>query len=100
MVLSIPQRIIAEKKMLVNYVVTRDQVGNQHYFYVAVRAADMPAFRDTLSNPPFDPEDLGFILEQGDGEADEMTRDKMRMQYGCKHEYAINIPFENRYAVQ
>lgn len=94
MILSIPQRVIAEKILVVNYLKTRDLQGKSHYFYIAVKATNIQKFKNAISNPPFDPQDLGMIIEEGFGEPDEMTKERMRIQYGCNHEYAVDMPLD------
>lgn len=49
----------------------------------------MPEFQAALKRGGFYPEDYGFILEHGKGEADELLKEKMWMQYRCDHKNAF-----------
>jgi hypothetical protein len=51
----------------------------------------MPEFRKALKQGGFFPEDYGFILEYGKGEASELMREKMKLQYRCDHSRAIRL---------
>lgn len=94
MVFSIPQRVIAEKILVVNFLKARDLHGQMHYFYIAVKATQLEKFKASIASPPFDPHDLGVVIDEGVGEPDEMTKERMRVQYGCNHSYAVDIPID------
>jgi hypothetical protein len=87
----IPHRMIEEKLVFVVYVTTQEDDGSSHYYYIAVRAREMEDFRKSLLSTHFDPEALGIILESGKGEPDTLTRERMRIQYGCVPEKAITL---------
>ena len=63
----------------------------EEFFYIAVRGNRMPAFKRALEGGGFFPEDYGFILEQGKGEASELLKEKMSLQFGCDHQNAIRL---------
>lgn len=102
MALTIPQRVIAEKLVYVNYVevVDKDDESRQHYYYIAVRAAHMDAFRLALKQEDFTPEDHGIILESGRGVPSESVRETMYLQYGCKHGINLELVEEDENALE
>ena len=51
----------------------------------------MPEFKRALEEGGFFPEDFGYILEQGKGEASGLLKEKMALQYRCDHKNAIRL---------
>lgn len=88
---TIPKSLIDKKYICVNYVVFENADGDEAFFYIAVRGSRMPEFVQALKEGGFFPEDFGYILEQGKGEASELLKEKMAMQYRCDHKNAIRL---------
>ncbi len=51
----------------------------------------MPEFMKALKEGGFFPDDYGFILEHGKGEASDLLKEKMSLQYRCDHTKAIRL---------
>mgnify|MGYP001315232722 CR=1 FL=1 len=88
---NIPRDLIQKKTYVVTYLVYEDATGQQRYFYIAVRKDKMPAFQRAILAGNFEPEDYGFILEEGLGEASEVIKEKMKIMYQCDHEGATQL---------
>ena len=88
---TIPQDLIRDKVYCVNYIEYLNDANTSEHFYIAVRQDEMDKFKEVIKQGNFDAEDYGLILEQGQGPASQMTRDKMKMLYQCNHENAINV---------
>ncbi len=70
--------------------------GDEEFFYIAVRGSRMPSFKHALEEGGFFPEDYGFILEHGKGEASELLKEKMTLQYRCDHKNAMRLINKHR----
>lgn len=88
---NIPRDLIDKKTYVVTYVVYLDNEGEKRYFYIAVRKDKMLDFQRAVLEGDFDAEDYGIILEEGDGEAPEVIKEKMKMLYQCDHVQATDL---------
>lgn len=82
---NIPKDLIDKKTYVVTYVVYLDNDGQKRYFYIAVRKDKMLAFQRAVLEGDFDAEDYGIILEEGEGEAPTVVKEKMKLMYQCDH---------------
>jgi len=82
---DIPHHLIKDEFYVVNYLVYRDPKGTQKFLYLAVRESDMPAYENALKTQNFIAEDYGIVLEEGDGDASDIIKQKMELLYKCKH---------------
>ena len=88
---TIPRDLIDKKTYVVTYVVYLDNEGDKRYFYIAVRKDKMLGFQRAVLEGDFDAEDYGIILEEGEGEAPDVIKEKMKMLYQCDHVQATNL---------
>lgn len=88
---TIPTSLIDKQYVCVNYVVFENAKGEEEFFYIAVRGHRMPEFKRALREGGFYPDDYGYIIEQGKGEASDLLKEKMALQYRCNHKQAIRL---------
>lgn len=88
---NIPTGLVKDKTYCVNYLVYKDESGQNSYLYIAVRQDQMPEFQKAIKCGNFDAEDYGIVLEQGEGIASDDIKQKMRMMYNCDHDSNISI---------
>lgn len=88
---SIPRNLIKDQVYCVNYIVYLDDSNQQHYSYVAIKNSDMPEFQEAIKQESLDLNDFGIVLEEGEGEASDIIKDKMRHLYNCRHDNAAEI---------
>ncbi len=88
---TIPQDLIRDKVYCVNYIEYIGETNAQEYFYIAVRQDEMDKFKTALEHGNFEADDYGLILEQGNGSAPKIIREKMKLLYKCDHDSAINV---------
>ena len=65
--------------------------GQKIYAYVAIRADKLEAFMEAQKKGTFYPEDYGVIIESGEGEPTDETKQKMTKEYGFNHEAMVDI---------
>ncbi len=88
---NIPRDLIDNKTYVVTYVVYLDSEGQKRYFYIAIRKDKMLGFQRAVLEGNFDAEDYGIILEEGEGEAPEAVKDRMKILYHCDHVQAADL---------
>ncbi len=88
---NIPKDLIDSKAYIVTYVVYLDSNGKKRYFYIAVRKDNVLGFQKAILEGDFDAEDYGIILEEGEGEAPDVVKEKMKIMYHCDHNGAENL---------
>lgn len=88
---TIPKDLIDNKTYVVTYVVYLDGESKKRYFYIAVRKDKLLEFQRAVIEGDFDAEDYGIILEEGEGEAPDVVKEKMKMMYQCDHVLATDI---------
>lgn len=88
---SIPRNLIRDQVYCVSYLLYEDENGAKHYCYLAVRSDDMPHFQNAIKTGDFDLNDFGVVLEEGEGEASDTIKEKMRHLYNCQHESALEV---------
>ncbi len=82
---NIPKDLIDSNTYTVTYVVYLDDKGDKHFFYIAVRRDKILSFQRAVLEGDFDAEDYGIILEDGEGEAPEEVKERMKIMYNCHH---------------
>ena len=88
---NVPKDLIDKKTYVVTYVVYLDDDGNKRYFYIAVRKDKMLDFQKAVIEGNFEAEDYGVILEEGEGEAPDVVKEKMKIMYHCDHNDADSL---------
>jgi len=88
---NIPSNLLDKQYVCVNYVVFENANGDEEFFYIAVRGHRMPEFKRALKEGGFYPDDYGYILEHGKGQASEILKEKMALQYRCDHQQAFRL---------
>lgn len=88
---NIPVKLIKDEVYCVNYLVYRNEEGTREHIYLATRQDNMRFLQDAIRHGNFEAEDFGIILEQGKGEASEMTKEKMQLLYKCNHNPGIDV---------
>jgi len=66
--------------------------GAPIFAYVGVRGDKLSEFMKAQESGMFYPEDLGVIVESGEGEPSEEIRRRMETEYGFNHDGMVNIP--------
>lgn len=88
---TIPKDLIDNKTYVVTYVVYLDGDSKKRYFYIAVRKDKLLEFQHAVIEGNFDAEDYGIILEEGEDEAPDVVKEKMKMMYHCDHVLATDV---------
>lgn len=88
---NIPKDLIENKTYVVTYVVYLDSDAQKRYFYIAVRKDKLLEFQRAVIEGNFDAEDYGIVLEEGEGEASDVVKEKMKMMYQCDNVFATDI---------
>lgn len=88
---TIPRGLTEDKTYSVNYVVYLNENDEKAYCFVAVRTEKLASFKAALLEGDFDTEDFGITLDEGLGEADEPTWERMRMLYQCDDTKAYSL---------
>lgn len=88
---NIPSSLVKDKTYCVNYLLYKDEAGQESYLYIATRHDKMESFQNAIKLGNFDAEDYGIILEQGTGEAPEEVKQKMKIMYNCDHGSNLSI---------
>lgn len=88
---TIPRNLIEDKTYCVNFLVFKNEHGEQEFIYIAVRSDNMAAFQEAVKHGNFDAEDYGSVLEYGKGEPSDHVKNKMKMLYKCNHDNAISV---------
>ena len=92
---NIPSNLLDKQYVCVNYVVFENAEGDEEFFYIAVRGHRMPEFKRALKEGGFYPDDYGYILEHGKGQASEILKEKMALQYRCDHQKSFRLSHSN-----
>ncbi len=91
MMRNIPKDLVDSKAYIVTYVVYLDENEKKRYFYIAVRKDRILDFQKAVIEGDFDAEDFGIILEEGNGEAPDYIKEKMKLMYHCDHSKATEL---------
>lgn len=86
------ERNASEKAVCILLVRGESPDAKPIYAYVAVRADRLQEFMDAQKTDTFYPEDYGVIVEAGEGEPDDVVREKMEREYGFNHQAMVDIP--------
>ena len=78
---TIPKKLIDDGIYFVNYIVYSTELDTRKFMFIAVRKEDMATFREAVKSGSFDPDDHGVIIEEGDGEAPAIVKEKMKLLY-------------------
>ena len=89
--LTASEQIIAEKTVCILLLRGENPQGGKMFAYVAVRADKLEAFREAQKTGTFFPEEIGMILEAGEGEPSDEVKARMTKEYGFNHEAMKDI---------
>ena len=86
------EKLVAEKSVCVVLVQGANLTGDPIWAYVGVRLIDLEKFMEAQKKGNFDPEELGVIVEAGEGELPpDDIREKMEKEYGFNHDKMLNL---------
>ena len=88
---NIPIKLIKDATYCVNYLVYSNGKGKREYIYIASRHDQMLGLKAAIQQGNFIAEDFGMVLEHGEGEASDITKEKMKMLYNCDHENGLSV---------
>ena len=85
------EQIIAEKTVCVLLIRGESPDGKKIFAYLAIRADKLQAFMEAQQSGTFYPEDHGMVLESGEGEPSEETKQRMTKEYGFNHDAMLDL---------
>ena len=88
---TLPTNLVKDAMYCVNYLVYLNETGAREFVYLATRQDQMKDLQAAIRQGGFDAEDFGVILEQGRGEASDITKEKMQMLYKCDHNNGLSV---------
>lgn len=82
--LSFTQKTQLADAFFITLIYTQGSDGKRYYAYMAIKALDLPKFKEVEALGSFKLEDYGVILAAGEGEPTDAVKRYMKEEYGVE----------------